>query len=246
MISENDILKVSANFLSAITDVWNIAFLIMWGGITLFALNTLVKYSLTLPLLFIFLVSLIFLVLQIWGMFTVFIVVDETELHYHAAYRDIVLKWHEIDSVKFESFKKQITLRASDKTLYLRRFGISSEEYQAVEAFMLEKIVENEIEVVDGKLTAANINLIFFFFANIFLILITKNTQAEKYGYEPYTIGHALGSFIFFALLPFALISIPSGIYWLIKRKLMPGFFIILWLIWILWMVIVLSGLYYY
>lgn len=55
MISENDILKVSANFLSAITDVWNIAFLIMWGGITLFALNTLVKYSLTLPLLFIFL-----------------------------------------------------------------------------------------------------------------------------------------------------------------------------------------------
>jgi hypothetical protein len=46
--------------------------------------------------------------------------------------------------------------------------------------------------------------------------------------------GYVLGSALTSVAIAFVLVGIPAGIYWLIKRKPMPGMTIAIWVVWIL------------
>ncbi|HEX7964430.1 MAG TPA: hypothetical protein VF651_01825 [Gammaproteobacteria bacterium] len=45
-------------------------------------------------------------------------------------------------------------------------------------------------------------------------------------------IGYVLGAALMPVLIAFVLVGIPAGIYWLVKRKPMPGLTLAIWAVW--------------
>jgi hypothetical protein len=75
--------------------------------------------------------------------------------------------------------------------------------------------------------------------------LVVAAISAHILGYgitRPEEIGFVIGMALASVGIAVILVGIPAGIYWLFKRKLMPGFSVAIWVIWALVAVLSLIG----
>lgn len=69
------------------------------------------------------------------------------------------------------------------------------------------------------------LSLVAVFLSQPFLVNLGNEAAANT----EYTIGRATA----FVLVPFVLIAIPSWLYKIMRKKSLPGFYVVLWFLWV-------------
>lgn len=91
----------------------------------------------------------IFLVFQLWGMLTIRIEVSRLGINYQAAQRKVMIHWDQIEGVKIENWKEQITFWINGKPVRIHEFGLNPKEKLAVRETLLNYLevyrIPNEV-----------------------------------------------------------------------------------------------------
>lgn len=66
----------------------------------------------------------LFLFLYFWSILTRSIEVNNENIRYKEAFRDIIIKWDDLDSIHIERLKGQINLRIHGKTTRIHTYGL--------------------------------------------------------------------------------------------------------------------------
>jgi hypothetical protein len=72
---------------------------------------------------------------------------------------------------------------------------------------------------------------IFFVYIDLFYVYL-NNALLPLFGSS--FMGEAIRDMLTLVLTPFLLASLPALIYWVIKRKKMPHFIVLIWLFWLI------------
>lgn len=132
--------KVTATFRSAFGDVFN---LLMVGTFTtsiIIFVNRLLTGVFDIILVLLLLFAVPFLALYVWPILTRSFEVNEDGIVYQEAFRNLVIRWDEIDSVNIEPWKKQITFWIHGKLTRIHTFGLRPKELDPVQEVFLNQI----------------------------------------------------------------------------------------------------------
>jgi hypothetical protein len=129
----------------AFSDIYNLYIVLLGIGGIAIMLFLLFRYGFNFLSFILLLISLVMLVLQLWGMFTIRITVSEKGVDYHAGYRNVKIEWKQIELVHIENWKKQITFWINGKLIRIHEFGLNPKEESVVREALLHYLKIHEI-----------------------------------------------------------------------------------------------------
>ena len=93
------------------------------------------------------LLAVAFLILQIWGMYTLTIEITERGIRHRVSFQEIVIDWDKIQSVKFEPWKKQVTFWLEGKLTRIHDFGLRPSDSATIKDAILEQVRARNITI---------------------------------------------------------------------------------------------------
>ena len=86
------------------------------------------------------------------------------------------------------------------------------------------------------------LNLIVMYVFSVLLAIVSLATLQPVPATTAYTAGYILGRALASTLLPALVVAIPAGIYRYFARKHMRGYYVALWVLWLLFGLVTLAG----
>jgi hypothetical protein len=117
-------IKLESTARSVLSSWFNISMMVILLMYCIFSIYVLLIKGFTLvlhPLLFF---AVPFLFLYVWSVFTRSIEINDEHIRYKEAFRDVLIRWDDLDSVKIERLKGQINFRVRGKLVRVHTYGL--------------------------------------------------------------------------------------------------------------------------
>ncbi len=89
----------------------------------------------------------LFLFLYLWSILTRSIEVNNENIRYKEAFREVVIKWGELDSIHIERLKGQINLRIHGKTTRIHTYGLDKKMLPTLNDVMTHQAEAHDIPI---------------------------------------------------------------------------------------------------
>lgn len=117
-------IKLVSTARSVLSSWFNLSMMFILSAYCIFSIYVLLTKGFNLvlhPLLFF---SIPFLFLYVWSVFTRSIEIDDECIRYKEAFREVLIHWDDLDSVKIERLKGQINFRVRGKLVRVHTYGL--------------------------------------------------------------------------------------------------------------------------